>query len=94
MRNWLNDFGFQLFGIPSGEAWVVLRRGRKAVLGAGRQAGGDVDMGGKAAPPARDLGQVNGKAGFQERLNKRQGWPLNGSSGRRGIQGRKKGSPG
>ena len=29
LRNWLNDFGFQLFGIPSGTGWVVLRRGRR-----------------------------------------------------------------
>ncbi len=61
------------------------------VLGAGQSW--DVDMAGKAAPPARDLGQVNGKAGFQERLSKRQGWPLNGFLDRRGIQGRKKGQP-
>lgn len=86
MRKWLNDFGFQLFGIPSEEAWVVLRRGRRIAWG--------VALSGKAAPPALDLGQDNGKAGFQNRSGKRQGWPLNGLLNRRGIQGRKKGSPG
>jgi hypothetical protein len=72
---------------------VVLRRGRRGSLGAGRQAAGDVDLGGKATLPARDLGQTNGEGGFQERLNKRQGWPLNGLLNRRGIQRRKKGQP-
>ena len=72
---------------------VVLGVGRQAGRQAGRAAG-DVDLCGKATPPARDLGQTNGKAGFQERLNKRQGWPLNGLLNRRGIRGRKKGQPG
>jgi hypothetical protein len=45
----------------------------------------DVDLAGKATLPARDLGQVNGKAGFQSMAHKRQGCPLSGLSDRRGM---------